>query len=51
MNQPVSIWISTLRSLAVGGPLYTHAWESLVWMAGVLLVFAPLAVRAYRRPG
>jgi ABC-2 type transport system permease protein/oleandomycin transport system permease protein len=51
VNQPVSIWISTLRSLAVGGPLYTHAWESLVWMAGVLLVFAPLAVRAYRRPG
>jgi ABC-2 type transport system permease protein/oleandomycin transport system permease protein len=49
VNQPVSIWISTLRSLAIGGPLYTHLWESLVWMAGVILVFAPLAVRAYRR--
>jgi ABC transporter DrrB family efflux protein len=48
-NQPVSIWISTLRSLAIGGPLYTHVWESLVWMAGVFAVFGPLAVRAYRR--
>lgn len=48
-NQPVSIWITTLRALAVGGPLWTHMWESLAWMGGVLLVFAPLAVRAYRR--
>ena len=48
-NQPVSIWISTLRALAIGGPLSTHMWESLAWMAGVLLVFAPLAVRGYRR--
>jgi ABC-2 type transport system permease protein/oleandomycin transport system permease protein len=51
INQPVTIWIDMLRSLAIGGPLYTHVWESLVWMGGVLLVFAPLAVRAYRRPG
>jgi ABC transporter DrrB family efflux protein len=47
--QPVSTWIDTLRALAIGGPIATHAWESLVWIVGLLIVFVPLAVRAYRR--
>jgi ABC transporter DrrB family efflux protein len=55
-NQPVTIVIDTLRTLAIGAtasghPLEPDLWKSLVWMAGILAVFAPLAVRAYRRAG
>lgn len=48
-NQPVTIVIDEMRSLALGGPLVLHAWESAVWLGGILAVFLPLAVRAYRR--
>jgi ABC transporter DrrB family efflux protein len=48
-NQPVSILIEAMRSLALGGAVYTHVWETIVWMMGVILVFVPLAVRAYKR--
>ncbi len=48
-NQPVTIVIEEMRSLALGGPLVLHAWESLAWMAGIAAVFVPLAVRAYRK--
>jgi ABC transporter DrrB family efflux protein len=48
-NQPVTIVIDELRALAVGGPLVLHGWESAVWLAGIIGVFVPLAVRAYRR--
>lgn len=49
-NQPVTIVIEEMRSLALGGPLALHAWESVLWLAGIIAVFVPLAVRAYRRP-
>jgi ABC-2 type transport system permease protein/oleandomycin transport system permease protein len=48
-NQPLSIFIEAMRSLAIGGPLALHLWESFVWLAGVFIVFGSLAVRAYRR--
>jgi ABC transporter DrrB family efflux protein len=48
-NQPVTIVISEMRSMALGGPLALHAWESVVWLAGITVVFVTLAVRAYRR--
>jgi ABC transporter DrrB family efflux protein len=58
-NQPITIVIDTLRRLALGPvasrqlglgtSLEPHLWQSLVWMAGLLAVFGPLAVRAYRR--
>lgn len=49
-NQPVTVVIDTLRVLALGhAPLYTDMWRSLAWLAGILAVFLPLAVRAYRR--
>ena len=47
-NQPVTIVIDEMRSLALGGPLVLHAWQSALWMAGIVAVFVPLAVRAYR---
>jgi ABC transporter DrrB family efflux protein len=48
-NQPVTIVINTLRTLALGGPVATDVLKSMAWLVGVLVVFAPLAVRAYRR--
>ncbi len=48
-NQPVTIVIDEMRALALGGPLALHAWQSAVWLAGIVAVFVPLAVRAYRR--
>jgi oleandomycin transport system permease protein len=33
----------------IGGPVAGHLMWTLVWMAGLLVVFMPLAVRAYRR--
>jgi oleandomycin transport system permease protein len=41
--------INALRSLALGTPMGDNLWLSLVWMAGTLAVFMPLAVRAYKR--
>jgi hypothetical protein len=43
-----------MRSMALGGPAFPlnpALWESVVWLAGVLIVFVPLAVRSYRRVG
>ncbi|MBJ7594120.1 MAG: ABC transporter permease [Candidatus Dormibacteraeota bacterium] len=51
-HQPVTLVINSMRSLALGGPqfpLFPSLWEALAWLAGILVVFAPLAVRAYRR--
>jgi oleandomycin transport system permease protein len=38
-----------MRGLAEGGPIEANLWKSLVWLAGIFIVFIPLAVRAYRR--
>jgi len=48
-NQPVTIVIQEMRGLALGGPLALHAWQSAVWLGGILAVFVPLSIRAYRR--
>jgi ABC transporter DrrB family efflux protein len=48
-NQPVTYVIDTMRALALGGPLAAGLWKSLAWLAGIFIVFLPLAVRAYRR--
>jgi ABC transporter DrrB family efflux protein len=48
-NQPVTYVINTMRSLALGGPTAADLWKSLAWLAGIFIVFVPLAVRAYRR--
>ena len=48
-NQPVTYVIDTMRALALGGPVEANLWKSLAWLAGIFIVFVPLAVRAYRR--
>jgi ABC transporter DrrB family efflux protein len=53
-NQPVTLVINAMRAMALGGPqfpLNPALWESLAWLAGVLIVFTPLAVRSYRHVG
>lgn len=47
-NQPVTIVIDEMRSLALGGPLVLHAWQSALWLVAIVAVFVPLAVRSYR---
>jgi ABC transporter DrrB family efflux protein len=48
-NQPVTYVINTMRALAAGGPIEANLWKSIAWLAGILIVFGPLAVRAYKR--
>ncbi len=49
-NQPVTYIVDTMRGLALGHiPIEASAWKSIAWLAGIFIVFAPLAVRAYKR--
>jgi ABC transporter DrrB family efflux protein len=48
-NQPVTFVVNTMRSMALGGPIAADLWKSIAWLAGIFIVFAPLAVRAYKR--
>jgi ABC transporter DrrB family efflux protein len=48
-HQPVSVTASAVRALVLGGPAASYVLQSLAWSAGILLLFAPLAVRRYRR--
>jgi ABC transporter DrrB family efflux protein len=48
-NQPVTFVVNTMRALAIGGPIEADLWKSIVWLAGIFIVFVPLAVRAYKR--
>jgi len=50
-NQPVTYVVDTMRALALGRPLEANMWKSVAWLAAIFIVFAPLAVRAYRRAG
>ncbi|HEV8572592.1 MAG TPA: ABC transporter permease [Actinomycetota bacterium] len=48
-HQPVSVTASAVRALVLGGPTASWVLQSLAWSVGILLLFAPLAVRRYRR--
>jgi ABC transporter DrrB family efflux protein len=48
-HQPVSITVNAVRALSIGGPTATLVLQSLAWSIGIVAVFAPLAVRRYRR--
>jgi ABC-type multidrug transport system permease subunit len=48
-HQPVSLTVNAVRALTLGGPTGTAVWEALAWIVGILVVFATLAVRLYRR--
>jgi len=46
---PVSVFSDAVRGLLVSGPAARPVVESLLWAAAFTVVFAPLAVRAFRR--
>jgi len=46
---PVTTLSDALRGLFVSGPVGTPVLRSLLWMAAFTVVFAPLAVRAFKR--
>lgn len=50
-NQPVSIAIDAVRSLVLGGQYAStgKVFASIAWSVGIIAIFAPLAVRRYRR--
>jgi len=48
-HQPVSVTASAVRALVLGGPTATYVLQSLAWIAGIIIVSAPIAVRRYRR--
>jgi len=48
-HQPVSVTASAARALVLGGDTASYLLQSVGWCAGILLVFAPLAVWRYRR--
>ena len=49
-HQPVSVTATAVRDLMLGGTdTAYHVAQSLAWCVAILLVFAPLAVRRYRR--
>jgi ABC transporter DrrB family efflux protein len=48
-NQPVSVTVEAVRSLVLGGPVAAEVLKCVLWMAGIILIFAPLAVWRYRR--
>jgi ABC transporter DrrB family efflux protein len=48
-HQPVSVTASAVRALMIGGETATYVWQALAWIAAIIAVAAPLAIRRYRR--
>lgn len=46
---PVTIIVDAMRALSLGGPTELPVWQALAWIAVLLVVSVPLAVRRYRR--
>ncbi|GAA4665048.1 ABC transporter permease [Kineococcus glutinatus] len=46
---PVTHLVDVVRGLLLGGPVAGPLTWTVAWMVGLVAVFAPLAVRAYRR--
>jgi ABC transporter DrrB family efflux protein len=48
-HQPVTATCDALRALLHGGPTPGHVAAAMAWMAGIMALFVPLAVRRYRQ--
>ena len=46
---PVTVLADATRGLLSGGPVAGPVTQSLLWAAGLLVVFAPLSIWAFRR--
>ena len=48
-HQPVSDTVDAVRALLMGGATAGKVLAAVAWSVGIVAVFAPLAVRRYRR--
>jgi len=49
-NQPITFMANTARHFALGVPIPDGTiWKLFTWIAGILLVFVPLAIARYKR--
>jgi ABC-2 type transport system permease protein/oleandomycin transport system permease protein len=48
-NQPVSVTVEAVRALTIGGPTSGHVLHALLWCGAIVAIFAPIAVRLYRK--
>jgi ABC transporter DrrB family efflux protein len=48
-HQPVTYTVNAARDLVLGLPAGADVFASIAWSLGLVAVFAPLAVRRYRR--
>lgn len=46
---PLTQLVSSVRGFFLGGPVAEHVVWTLLWMVGLVVVFVPLALRAYNR--
>jgi ABC transporter DrrB family efflux protein len=46
---PFTVMVDAMRSLWVGAPAGNNVWGAVVWSIVLIAIFAPLAVRRYRR--
>lgn len=48
-NQPIGVVINTVRAMTQGGDITHSLWQSMTWIAAMLIIIIPLAVARYRR--
>lgn len=49
-NQPITLMANTARHFALGVPVPAGSvWKLFAWIAGILIVFVPLAISRYKR--
>jgi len=48
-NQPVSVTIEAFRGLTLGGPTSSLVFKTILWSVAIIAIFAPIAVRLYRK--
>ena len=46
---PFTIFVNAMRALWLDAPAKNYVWGAVVWAVVILVIFAPLAVRRYRR--
>ncbi len=48
-NQPFTAIVNAVRGFFLDVPIGNDGWVALAWLVGLLVVFAPLAVRLYEK--
>jgi ABC-type polysaccharide/polyol phosphate export permease len=46
---PITIVVDAMRHLWLGAPAGNSVWGAVAWSFALIAIFAPLAVRKYRR--